>query len=443
MSGQLTLAALQEQVQAPLEPATWPMTLQKALQALARFGGGQPAQVLVTPVAATTVVLVSGLWPNALTLADQRLAAPGLVPTIELEVAPRTGAPADKLIRRLIGAYTQVLREPMQLPQTLVPAWPRVRAVFNHLLALQAVCHQLRVPEGPISVTLHGPVAAETQRLLRRGGVRLVQQAMATPWPQAFSRTHTLAPIVIDGQGRARPRADAHQKDDAYRRARTKPLRHFARPAHPAFVTTTALGQPRTVWPQDYTVFDLEFSSGSVKQGWFITEIGAVRVRNGQIVAAFDRFVKIPPHLQLNLQSQRMTGIDAPLLMRYGQAPAAALGDFLGFVGADTLLGFAVRGGDLAVLNRQFDLTPAAGRVLDVAQLTIASGPMPGMPEVGLAKYRDYLGLGALLAHGAIYDAVTTHALYAYMKNQPVAPAAVVTQLQQAMRANLAKGEIK
>ncbi|WP_179396327.1 3'-5' exonuclease [Lacticaseibacillus absianus] len=430
----MTLATLQPAVQRPLTATAWPVELQQALQALAQFGGGRPTQTLVTPVAAVAVVSMHGLWPAWLTLEGQRVAAPQLSAPIELEVAPRTDSPADKTIRRLISAYTKVLREPMQLPVSCYPDWPRVRAVFNHLLALQAVCHQLRVVDQPLTFTAFGPLAAETAALLQRGGVQLARHPMMTPWRQAFSPAPVLPAIVIDGTRAPRGRADAGQKADAYRRARLRERQSFARPAHPAFDRQAQPLHYAQTQPDDYTVFDLEFSSGSARQGWFITEIGALRVRGGQIVDAFDRFLKIPPHLQLNSQSQQLTGIDAALLTRYGQPPQEALADFLGFIGEDPLLGFSVKGGDLAVLARQFDLTPAPGRLLDVALLAEAGGPMPGLPEVSLSKYRDYLGLGTLLAHGAIYDAVTTHALYAYLRAHPVAPTVLAKQLQRTLR---------
>nr|WP_241865016.1 3'-5' exonuclease [Lacticaseibacillus kribbianus] len=253
-----------------------------------------------------------------------------------------------------------------------------------------------------------------------------------TPWPQAFT-ADAIGPIVL-GAPKATSWAGPEQRAAATARARALRPHRYPKPSHPAFARREAPLVLAHDAPRDYTVFDLEFSSGNAREGWFITEIGALKVRQGRMAQAFNTFVKIPAGCHLNLQSQRMTALDARLLNRYGQTPEAALAAFLGFVGDDELLGFSVRGGDLAVLRRQFALFPQAGRVLDVAKLAEAVGPMPGMPEVSLSKYRVYLGLNAVMAHGALYDALTTHALYAYLQGHPVDPAAAVAGVNRLMK---------
>ncbi|WP_054663383.1 hypothetical protein [Lacticaseibacillus camelliae] len=63
---------------------------------------------------------------------------------------------------------------------------------------------------------------------------------------------------------------------------------------------------------------------------------------------------------------------------------------------------------------------------------------MPGNPEVSLTTYRHYLGL-SLLAHGALYDAVTTYALYAYLQDSARDPAALVAEFDQVFKATSLK----
>ncbi|WP_262316804.1 PolC-type DNA polymerase III [Lacticaseibacillus parakribbianus] len=421
-------------VQQPLTAADWPVTIQTALQALATLGGGTKTQVAVLPVGATTLVQVEGLWPARLTLAGCRVAAPSLTPHVELWETPRPGQPVDKVIRKLIAAYVATLRDPAQLPAQLSADWGRVRAVANHLQALQAVCHRLRLePDRELTVTLYGPVAAETATLLEAAGLPLVRREMMTPWPQAFT-AESIGPIVLGGP-KVTHWAGPAQRAAATARAKALVAKRYPQAVNPAFTKREQALVLAMDAPVDYTVFDLEFSSGNAREGWFITEIGALKVRRGRLVGAFNTFVKIPANLHLNLQSQRMTALDARLLNRYGQAPDAALAAFLGFVGDDELLGFSVRGGDLAVLRRQFALYPQPKRVLDVAKLAEDCGPMPGMPEVSLSKYRIYLGLNAVMAHGALYDALTTHALYAYLQGRPVVPAAAVAKVGQLLQA--------
>ncbi|MCI1918059.1 MAG: hypothetical protein LKJ11_07010, partial [Lactobacillus sp.] len=139
---------------------------------------------------------------------------------------------------------------------------------------------------------------------------------------------------------------------------------------------------------------------------------------------------------RLNVYSQRVTGIHEATLKTYGLPADQAARQFIDFIGSDVLLGFSMHGGDLPVLRRQFDLYPTAGRLIDVAQLAKRVGPMPGTPEVSLTRYRHYLGL-SLLAHGALYDAVTTHALYAYLEGHPVAPEALVAEFEQVFARSL------
>ncbi|WP_164507917.1 3'-5' exonuclease [Lacticaseibacillus suibinensis] len=424
-------AAVIKKVQAPLAEEDWLSGLQAALTALAAFSGGTPEQAAATWDETTGLMVnLACLWPNAVP------ALPALNAMACLPTAPKPKQAADRVLRRLLNAYTLSLRDPTALPPVLVADWPAVRQVYNQIAAVQAVMHQWRLePEAPnVQTTLYGPVAGSTKKLLTAAGVKASFEPMAQPWATGFQGA-AMAPVVVGEKSRD-GRAGVGQQQEVLDRAKALQLRHFPRTKRPAFVRQEQPTLYHEGSVRDYTVFDLEFSSGNVHEGMFITEIGAVKVRAGQIVDTFNAFVKVPAKHRLNVYSQRVTGIHEATLKTYGLPADQAARQFIDFIGSDVLLGFSMHGGDLPVLRRQFGLYPTAGRLIDVAQLAKRVGPMPGTPEVSLTRYRHYLGL-SLLAHGALYDAVTTHALYAYLEGHPVAPDALVAEFEQVFARSL------
>ncbi|WP_390408153.1 3'-5' exonuclease [Lacticaseibacillus jixiensis] len=410
----------------------WQTELTNALVDLAQVAGGTPKQVAVVDLA----VDLRGLWPQTLTLDGVAHVTaslwPAITATAALEAIPPVGKPVDWLIRKFIRAYTVALRDPAQLPQSVFVRWPVVRALANHFAALGAVVHALHLDEEakPVQVTLYGPLADETKMLMDRFGVAYHEAAMTPPWQRAFGTKTHMDPLAIVT---ARPRmgqAEAGLANDVTSRARHLIKRHWTRTPAPAFTKQKPQLIQVSGRPDAYTVFDLEFSSGNKQEGQFATEIGALKVRNGQIVDTFDCFVQVPQGSHLNRRSQALTGIHAGLLARFGRPATTALNEFQNFIGKDPVLGFAVKGGDLLVMQRQFGLYATPGRLLDVSDLAKAGGPMPGLPDVGLAKYRRYLGLD-ILAHGAVYDAVTTYALYAYLQGTPLEPTALMADFNR------------
>ncbi|WP_407891643.1 3'-5' exonuclease [Lacticaseibacillus sp. N501-2] len=422
---------LKQTLQAPFSEA-WADQLLKALQELARIGGGRPQQLALVDL----TLDLRGLWPVHLTLDGQALATgdlwPAITATATLEALPVTGKAVDWVVRKLFRTYVAALRDPANLPQSVQPQWALVHAMANHFQALGAVVHQLHLADDqePVKVRLFGPLAEETVALMAQYGVTYTHGKMLTPWAQAFSSLRHMEDLSI---AKAKPRrgvAEAGLQRDVLGRAKALKTRHFPKTPAPAFTPQRPILQPFGGRPDAYTVFDLEFSSGNKQEGQFATEIGAIKVRNARIVDTFDCFVQIPHGMRLNSRSQSLTGIHTGLLMRYGRPAGTALTEFQNFIGKDPLLGFAVKGGDLLVMQRQFGLYATPGRLLDVAEIAKAGGPMPGGPDVGLAKYRNYLGLD-ILAHGAVYDAVTTYALYAYLQGSPLLPEVVMAQFNQ------------
>lgn len=424
-------------LQKPLDEAAWQDQLTAAVRLLAAFAGGDPAQIKGTAedAAEGLVLHLQGLWPRAIA---QGVPMP-LVATVVQPTGPKPGQAADRLLRGILNSYVLALRDLTQLPKALYPRWRDIRQIQNQLLALQAVLHQWRQDaDAPaVRVTLYGPVADGTLRALSQTAVKVTQAKLAKPWARGFLGPLPM-PSVVVGKRTRDGKAGMGQQQEVLARAQGLAARQFPRTRSAALNR----GEREVLYGRtavtDYTVFDLEFSSGNAREGMFITEIGAVKVRANHLTDTFNAFVQVPPRRHLNTYSQRVTGIHEGTLSEFGLAPNVAIRQFIDFIGEDSLLGFSMHGGDLPVLRRQFNLYPQPYRLIDVAMLAKQAGPMPGSPEVSLTTYRHYLGL-SLLAHGALYDAVTTYALYAYLQEQARDPEALVKEFDRVFQATSLK----
>ncbi|MFD1393401.1 PolC-type DNA polymerase III [Lacticaseibacillus jixianensis] len=427
-------------VQKPLAETAWQEQVTAVVRLLAAFAGGDPRQISGAAGEDDTLTLhLRGLWPRAIAQGVPL----ALGETVVQPHGPRPGQAADRLLRGILNSYVLALRDLTKLPQALYPRWRDIRQIQNQLLALQALLHQWRLDAdaAPVRATLYGPVAAGTLHALQAGGVKVTQAKLAKPWAHGFLGDLPMPPIVVGVRSQG-GKAGSGQQQEVLARAKHLASRQFARTRSAAL----SRGERPVLYGKtavtDFTAFDLEFSSGNAREGMFITEIGAVKVRANHITDTFNAFVQVPARRHLNVYSQRVTGIHEDTLSRYGLPANIAIRQFIDFIGEDSLLGFSMHGGDLPVLRRQFNLYPQPYRLIDVAQLAKQAGPMPGSPEVSLTTYRHYLGL-SLLAHGAVYDAVTTYALYAYLQEQARDPEALVAEFDQVFRAtSLKDGDI-
>lgn len=423
-------------VQKPLAEDLWPKQLTAAVRLLAAFAGGDPEQIMssLNEDGALTLSL-RGLWPRAIA---QGVPMP-LVAQVIQPHGPKPGQAADRLLRGILNSYVLALRDLTKLPKALYPRWRDIRQIQNQLLTLQAILHQWRLDDdaAPVRATLYGPVAGGTLKAARQAGIKVTQAKLAKPWAHGFLGSLPMPAITVGSRSRD-GRAGVGQQQEVLARAKQLRRRQFSRTRSAALNR----GEREVLYGKtavsDFTAFDLEFSSGNAREGMFITEIGAVKVKANHIVDTFNVFVQVPPHRHLNMYSQRVTGIHEETLKQYGLPANEAIRQFIDFIGEDSLLGFSMHGGDLPVLRRQFNLYPQPYRLIDVALLAKQAGPMPGNPEVSLTTYRHYLGL-SLLAHGALYDAVTTYALYAYLQDDARDPAALVAEFDRVFEATSLK----
>ena len=85
----------------------------------------------------------------------------------------------------------------------------------------------------------------------------------------------------------------------------------------------------------DYTVIDLEMTGLSVKEDR-ITEIGAVRVQNGQIADTYGMLVN--PHRPIPQRITEITGI-TDAMVENAMEPDEAIGGLIDFIGEDVIVG--------------------------------------------------------------------------------------------------------
>lgn len=169
-------------------------------------------------------------------------------------------------------------------------------------------------------------------------------------------------------------------------------------------------------------VFDLEFTSwpGSLDQDWAlpgqfreIVQIGALRIdEDCRVVEEYEALVRPVFNPQLSPYVIELTGIDQSAVDRDGLAPADALGEFLGFCQAQTVLSY---GNDMVVLGENVGWARSRGEtmtngILDPSFLNVrpwlnACAPTTSSANVG--RLWDVLDLPKPAAggeHSALFD---------------------------------------
>lgn len=158
----------------------------------------------------------------------------------------------------------------------------------------------------------------------------------------------------------------------------------------------------------DFICFDLETTGLSVHTAEII-EIGAVKVKDWEILEGFHTFVK--PSSPISCNITELTGIsdedvkDAPSI-------SEVLPAFLEFIKNDTLLGHNIEHYDLPILKRI-----AAEYNLDVTNdytdtLSVSRAFLPELPSHSLEALCDYYEVENAEAHRAISDSLSTAEVY-------------------------------
>jgi len=154
-----------------------------------------------------------------------------------------------------------------------------------------------------------------------------------------------------------------------------------------------------------FCVVDLETTGGTAADGG-ITEIGAVRVRGGEVEATFRTFVN-PGHT-IPLQITRLTGISTSMVAD-APPPDSVMATFLEFLGDSVIVGHNVSY-DLGYLNAAMARAgrdPLPNRVLDTLRLARRL-VRDEVPNCKLGTLADRFRLPHRPSHRALDDALAT-----------------------------------
>ncbi|GGD43706.1 DNA polymerase III subunit epsilon [Malaciobacter pacificus] len=154
---------------------------------------------------------------------------------------------------------------------------------------------------------------------------------------------------------------------------------------------------------QVFCVVDIETNGGSVKKGFQIIELGAVKIKNGEIIDKFESLVyakEIPPYVQevTNIRPKMLE--NAPVLDKVLREFKIFLEDDV-FVAHDIKFDYTFISDSL----EKYDLGKLQNRKLctiDLAKRTIKA------EKYGLSSLKEVLNINVNNHHRAYYDALTT-----------------------------------
>jgi DNA polymerase-3 subunit epsilon len=154
-----------------------------------------------------------------------------------------------------------------------------------------------------------------------------------------------------------------------------------------------------------FVVIDLE-TTGISADDCRITEIGAVKMRGGQVIATIQSLVN--PGIQIPLPVAQLTGITSEMVTR---APSIQrlLGALTSFVADAIVVGHNIRF-DLAFLSAaagECGRTPLANRTLDTRELARRVID-DGLSDFRLQTVAAHLGVAHRPTHRALDDALAT-----------------------------------
>lgn len=176
---------------------------------------------------------------------------------------------------------------------------------------------------------------------------------------------------------------------------------------------------------EEFVVFDLETTglSPSVNE---IIEIGAVKIRNNEIIDRFARFVR--PENNIPVEIQRLTGI-FPEMVRDAQEISQALPEFMEFAGSATLVAHNARFDVGFVRVNLIKETGAAlnNPVLDT--LGMARAMLPKLKNHKLKNLAQEFSVPLQKHHRAVDDAEAT--AHIFLKFLDLLPAKEIIRLDQ------------
>lgn len=177
-----------------------------------------------------------------------------------------------------------------------------------------------------------------------------------------------------------------------------------------------AKGDEKPSFISDYTMLDIE-TTGLNPYRDHVTELGAVKVRNNEIVAEFSKLVVYPRSNKVPAFITKLNGITTELLLSEGVPVKEAMTEFREFIGDDIIIGYNVN----FDLNFLYDLTekfhlPALNNdYVDVLRLARAYYPfqhnrlLDCIQRAGIAEEEQHHGLADSIDTKKVYDDFRDH----------------------------------
>lgn len=166
-------------------------------------------------------------------------------------------------------------------------------------------------------------------------------------------------------------------------------------------------------FPNEYVMIDTETTGFSVEWDSLI-EIGALKIRGGEVVDTFETFVKLDGELPDFITE--LTGITDAMLAD-APAPQEAVKAFLDFLGNDVIVGYNVRF-DIGFIRE--DIKQYFGQEMNndyIDCMRIARKLFPEEKHHRLKDMRKLLGIGVDKEHRASHDCVATKAVFEQLRN--------------------------
>ena len=176
----------------------------------------------------------------------------------------------------------------------------------------------------------------------------------------------------------------------------------------------------------DYTVLDLEMTGLAPKRDKVI-EIGAVRVRNGEIADTYGTLVR--PGMSIPETVVQLTGITDEMAA-LGKEENVAMQELLQFIGDDILVGhnliFDYSFLKQWAVNQKIPLELSACDTLRIARALL-----PGAQSKKLESLCEYFQIEREHAHRALDDAVETYKVFENLKSieEERDPTHIITRL--------------
>ncbi len=173
-------------------------------------------------------------------------------------------------------------------------------------------------------------------------------------------------------------------------------------------------GKSRLFFADEYVALDIE-TTGLSPVYCEIIEIGAVRVRNGEVTEQFEALIR--PEEPISGFITNLTGITNEELERNGRQPDIVLSEFFDFIGAALLVGQNVNF-DINFLYDNIYKHLAKPLTNDFADtLRLSSNIFPDLSDHKLGTLKKAFGIAEDVAHRGLSDCIDAMRCYEYMRN--------------------------